>query len=172
MRLLFFIFCALTFGAVTGHSAEFNTDRPGSDFQSFFMQRADYRACEAACRRNPRCKAYTYVRPGIQGRQAKCWLKNRVPAPRRNNCCISGVVRGQDQKYESRWDKISGRGGAWTTGWVPNHDAPICGHFASGCNCNGRNYCGTYRSGQVTGWWPRGCNGPFWRIRCTSRPQR
>ncbi len=35
----------------------------------------------------------------------------------------------------------------------------------------GRNYCGTYRSGQTTYWWPQGCNGPRWVIRCTSVPQ-
>ncbi|MCP5266926.1 MAG: hypothetical protein H6934_12490 [Burkholderiaceae bacterium] len=76
-------------------------------------------------------------------------------------------------RYESRWDKIAGSGGSWTTGWVRNHTEPVCGHGASGCNCgSGRNFCGTYRSGATTYWWPRGCNGPRWTIRCTSRPQR
>ncbi len=74
-------------------------------------------------------------------------------------------------RYKSRWDKIGGPGGGWTTGWVYNHTAPICGHYASGCSCYGRNYCGNYRSGQWTYWWPRGCRGPRWRIRCTSRRQ-
>ncbi len=79
----------------------------------------------------------------------------------------------RSRRYESRWDKIGGPGGPWTTGWVRNHKAPVCGHGAQGCNCgSGRNYCGTYRSGQATYWWPRGCSGPRWTIRCTSQPQR
>lgn len=81
--------------------------------------------------------------------------------------------RARAQRYESRWDKIAGPGGSWTTGWVGNHTAPVCGHGAQGCNCgSGRNYCGTYSSGKTTYWWPRGCSGPRWTIRCTSRPQR
>ena len=28
---------------------------------------------------------------GIQGAQAKCWLKNAVPLAKANNCCASGV---------------------------------------------------------------------------------
>jgi hypothetical protein len=77
----------------------------------------------------------------------------------------------QPRMYKSRWDKVSGPGGGWTTGWVPNVSSPICGHGANGCSCGGRNYCGTYKSGQSTYWWPYGCNGPAWIIRCTSVPQ-
>jgi len=78
--------------------------------------------------------------------------------------------RGGRRLFKSRWDKIGGPGGPWTTGWVRNHTQPVCGHRAPGCRC-GRGYCGNYRSGATTYTWPRGCRGPRWRIRCTSVPQ-
>jgi hypothetical protein len=33
------------------------------------------------------------VRPGYLGPSARCYLKDRITAPRRKPCCISGVVR-------------------------------------------------------------------------------
>lgn len=71
----------------------------------------------------------------------------------------------QQTTYQSRWDRI---GGSWTTGWVPNHSQPICGHQAAGCNCGGQNYCGTYKSGASAYWWPHGCAAERWTIKCTS----
>ena len=37
------------------------------------------------------CKSWTYVKPGIQGPNARCWLKSATPGAKANNCCISGV---------------------------------------------------------------------------------
>lgn len=68
---------------------EFSTDRPGSDIRSF--DSPDPNSCETACREEPACQAYTWVRAGIQGPTAKCWLKNTTPANVSNNCCVSGV---------------------------------------------------------------------------------
>lgn len=73
--------------------------------------------------------------------------------------------------FQSRWDKVAGPGGPWTTGWVPNVGFQGCGHQADGCSCYGQNYCGTYGNGDTTYWWPHGCGGPQWVIRCTSVPQ-
>ena len=70
---------------------ELNTDRPGSDFRSFFMSEPKPVICQQACLSDKRCRAWTYVRPGIQGSKAKCWLKHSVPQPRSNNCCVSGA---------------------------------------------------------------------------------
>ncbi len=76
----------------------------------------------------------------------------------------------QNRLFRSRWDKVGGPGGGWTTGWVPNHTQQVCGHQHLGCRC-GAGYCGNYRSGAQTYWWPNGCQGPRWTIRCTSVPQ-
>lgn len=40
------------------------------------------------------CVAWTYVNPGVQGPQARCWLKSAVPAPRPSTCCVSGIKSG------------------------------------------------------------------------------
>ncbi|NWH07461.1 MAG: hypothetical protein HXY22_02230 [Alphaproteobacteria bacterium] len=70
-----------------------NIDRPGSDFDRFQIndQRPD--RCQSECNlKSDRCKAWTYVRPGIQGQYAVCYLKNAVPQARADACCISGTV--------------------------------------------------------------------------------
>ncbi len=101
-----------------------------------------------------------------------CMGAGRSTANYETNERRNGLQRCQPQstKYKSRWDKISGSGGAWTTGWVYDHDRQVCGHYHFGCRCGG-GYCGDYRSGQTTSWWPQGCSGPRWTIRCTSVPQ-
>jgi uncharacterized protein YkwD len=66
-----------------------NTDRPGSDYTSFDIngQPVD---CQNACSKDARCRAWTWVKPGVQGPKARCWLKGAEPAEVANNCCFSG----------------------------------------------------------------------------------
>lgn len=66
-----------------------NVDRPGSDIAPGFDV-VTSSSCETACRNNPQCKAYTFVKPGFQGTQGKCWLKNKKPTAQANSCCVSG----------------------------------------------------------------------------------
>jgi hypothetical protein len=67
-------------------------DLPGSDFKSFFLDQPLPALCRNACQNNQRCKAWTFVKPGIQGNKAKCWLKHNVPKPVKDGCCVSGVT--------------------------------------------------------------------------------
>lgn len=67
---------------------------PGSDYRSFFQQRADPKICQRSCAAESRCKAWTYVKPGIQGSRSKCWLKHSVPRKVASSCCSSGVKKG------------------------------------------------------------------------------
>ncbi|MFC1844436.1 PAN domain-containing protein [Thermodesulfobacteriota bacterium] len=76
-------------------SIETNTDRPGLDYRSFDMPWDDVDICREACELDTKCKAWTYVKPNIQGPYSRCWLKHSVPNPRPNNCCASGVKSGQ-----------------------------------------------------------------------------
>lgn len=74
---------------------ENNTNRPGADYDRFHINDNRPDRCKSECERDPgRCKAWTYVRPGIQHKLAVCYLKSVVPAPAPDNCCISGVVIG------------------------------------------------------------------------------
>ena len=79
-------------GPITS-TQEVNVNRPGSDLRpGFELSRDDPNLCKQACENDPACKAYTYVRPGFQGPKGRCWLKSAVPAPQRNDCCVSGVL--------------------------------------------------------------------------------
>jgi hypothetical protein len=70
---------------------ELNVDRPGWDIANFDLSQANPDLCRDACLRDGRCRAFTYVNPGVQGPSARCWLKGGVPNATPNNCCVSGV---------------------------------------------------------------------------------
>jgi hypothetical protein len=72
---------------------ENTTDRPGSDYRAFpvGINPAD---CQNVCLEDrTTCRAWTYVRQGIQGPNPVCRLKNAQPLAVHNDCCISGTVR-------------------------------------------------------------------------------
>jgi hypothetical protein len=68
-----------------------NRDRPGNDYDSFNPPTANAVHCKNACQGDVNCTAWTYVRPGIEGPQPVCYLKNPTPAQVVDTCCISGV---------------------------------------------------------------------------------
>jgi hypothetical protein len=90
-----FVVCALS-GPASAQNEGFqlNTDRPGNDFGNLSI--GDAESCREACRINERCRAWTFVKAGIQGPSARCFLKNPAPAARANRCCTSGVIRKID----------------------------------------------------------------------------
>ena len=69
---------------------ELSIDRPGSDIRPGFDSWSPD-SCETDCRNEPACLAYTWVKAGMQGPTAKCWLKNTRPAKVSRTCCVSGV---------------------------------------------------------------------------------
>jgi hypothetical protein len=75
-------------------SLEENTDRMGMNIGSFDLSSPDPLICQQACADNPDCKSFTYVKPGYQGTNARCYLKSSVPDATSNDCCISGVKGG------------------------------------------------------------------------------
>ena len=90
---LLFSFAAFWAGSVRADSVtiEFDADRPGSDIQNFDLNsNGTALDCLNVCRSNSSCRAYTYVKAGVQGTLPRCWLKSRVPAAGYNACCISG----------------------------------------------------------------------------------
>lgn len=75
-------------------TVEYDTDRRGGDYKDFDLPQPRYQVCRDACANDPNCRAYTYVKPGGQGPNARCWLKSSVPSPASGlSCCISGVRR-------------------------------------------------------------------------------
>lgn len=96
MKIIFFV-CLLFLLAIYatqlsfGQGMELDTDRLGSDFRDFDLPLALPELCQTICATDINCKAWTYVKPGYQGQRARCWLKNSVPNPSHDTCCISGV---------------------------------------------------------------------------------
>jgi hypothetical protein len=73
---------------------ETSIDRPGGDYRSFDAKSGEGdEACKAACTADNKCRAWTYVRPGYLGKEARCLLKKDIKPPRRRAGFISGVVR-------------------------------------------------------------------------------
>jgi hypothetical protein len=89
---------ALAKAETIGAGMEENTDRPGSDYSSFTITSRDPEACRRACQDDSRCNAWTYVRPGVQGDTAVCYLKSQVPGATASNCCISGKRQSEAWK--------------------------------------------------------------------------
>ncbi len=74
--------------------AEFAIDRGGGDYKSVELAPDPTGlSCKAACEADNRCRAWTYLRPGYGGSEARCFLKDKVKPPHHKPCCISGVVR-------------------------------------------------------------------------------
>ncbi|MEH1935853.1 MAG: PAN domain-containing protein [Nostoc sp.] len=71
-------------------TAEFGRNRAGSDYTSFVTS-AFASVCQQSCINDNTCNAYTYVRPGVQGTNAVCYLKSVAPASTPNDCCVSGA---------------------------------------------------------------------------------
>ncbi|TGQ04113.1 PAN domain-containing protein [Mesorhizobium sp. M2E.F.Ca.ET.154.01.1.1] len=77
-------------------TAETGVDRPGHDYDRFDLEVtiAGFGPCKSACEADANCKAWTYVKAGVQGPKPICWLKSAVPPPTPNGCCVSGVRTG------------------------------------------------------------------------------
>ncbi|WP_407181402.1 PAN domain-containing protein [Bradyrhizobium sp. STM 3562] len=69
-----------------------NTNRPGGDYQNFEIRSPG--ECQSSCLHDARCKAWTWVKRGIQGPGAHCWLKDSVPGPVPDKNCVSGRKGG------------------------------------------------------------------------------
>lgn len=82
--------------ALPGH-LEFGVDRPGQDLASFDLEERDSPIdCESLCDQSADCRAFTFVQPGVQGPNPRCWLKNAVPNPQQDACCVSGVKAARE----------------------------------------------------------------------------
>ena len=69
-----------------------SVDLTGRDYRQAVLPRADPALCAAACGRDGDCRSYTYVKPGVQGDKAVCYLKDSVPVRKvDSDCCVSGI---------------------------------------------------------------------------------
>lgn len=79
-------------GGGGGGTIEPNTNRFGGDYENHALKTsAKPSACRKLCKADDACKAWTYVKAGIQGPKPVCWLKSTVPPATPDACCTSGV---------------------------------------------------------------------------------
>jgi len=72
-----------------------NTNLRGSDYRNLELSSDNWTLCQNACKADNQCLAWTSVHPGVQGPNARCWLKNSIPQPTANSCCTSGIERAE-----------------------------------------------------------------------------
>lgn len=78
-----------------GGAMEQGMNRYGGDYRGFEMASPQPELCRDECARDPRCKAWTYVKPGtFLDPKAHCWLKDSIPEATPDSNCVSGVNSG------------------------------------------------------------------------------
>ncbi|WP_437989479.1 PAN domain-containing protein [Sorangium sp. So ce145] len=73
-----------------------NADIPGGDYAAHWLSYAHMSSCGDRCAADPQCEAFTYVPPGVQGAQARCWLKSSVSSPTASTGMVSGRIFRHD----------------------------------------------------------------------------
>jgi hypothetical protein len=94
---------AVAFLTVPARALEVDIDRPGFDYKVFDIDDTSPNLCEQACRKDRKCRAWTYVTPDFSGPKTsqkpkpKCRLKSGAAEARTDACCFSGV-KGDSEK--------------------------------------------------------------------------
>jgi len=100
-----------------------DTDLKGGDYRSFELISPVPSFCENVCKKDSRCRAWTFSWPGKRAKRAKCFLKESVGEKRKDTCCVSGV------KERTLWPggnrEPENAGGATTTPPVRTDDGGI-----------------------------------------------
>lgn len=122
---------------------EIGRDRAGMDYSNTALAEARPELCHATCARDAGCRAWTYVAPGWQGPQARCYLKSGVPTSNAHSGCTSGVM---DRSLEVGWN----RGGRDLAGPSSASSARQC---ASLCARNAGCRAYTYTGGSSSNCW-------------------
>lgn len=72
-------------------ASEPNTMRLGGSYALVPMSSADASECETRCALDPKCRAWTFVKPAAN-KKATCWLKDQPGEVKADACCVSGQI--------------------------------------------------------------------------------
>lgn len=78
-----------------GRAAEVGKIRLGGDYDR--IQLRNFRQCEQTCRRDPRCRSWTFIKPRGDSTRGQCRLKHIIGQAFANRCCVSGVKARDDE---------------------------------------------------------------------------
>jgi len=71
---------------------DYGFDRAGGDYRRLFLKTSDPTLCEDECANDPRCVAWTYVKPHTaKGPRPTCFLKSSVREERAVSHCVTGI---------------------------------------------------------------------------------
>jgi LGFP repeat/PAN domain len=137
-------------GAISVHS-DANTlislghtgaDRPGSNISDFNLPAANPSMCQQSCADNSACRSWTYVNPGVQGPQARCWLKNATPIEQPSGCCTSGIkVDVKPANMPVLAGRVNRPGSDFTNFDLPSTDYRLCqGECSQNATCRAWTY--------------------------------
>lgn len=91
-----------TLARMSEPSAQVNL--PMADYA--FANTSDVTGCAQLCQKDDRCRAYSFVRPGVQSAAGVCWLKYQVPTAMRDPCCLSGIKQFESPSHEAAAARI------------------------------------------------------------------
>jgi len=69
---------------------ESGVTRRGGDYQTY---RLPLGACHMLCYKDKQCRVFTWQQDPAKPGRGQCYLKNTVPNPVEDTCCVSGVKR-------------------------------------------------------------------------------
>jgi PAN domain len=89
---VFFLLPPVVRGAESTMSPmEWDLDYKEADYKNFDLPTSDPTLCEDACAKDPKCMAWTYIKPNtVQGPRARCWLKHSIPEKQPNPNTVTG----------------------------------------------------------------------------------
>jgi hypothetical protein len=95
MLIVLLALAQASFAAAPGTGfVEKTGDRPGCDYKNFELAEPKAEACRKACSSDKQCCAFVFVKPGLQGPKARCWLKTATPVAFDSQCCTTGYKPG------------------------------------------------------------------------------
>jgi hypothetical protein len=130
-------------------------DMMGGDKAAYYVNNAV--SCQAMCDQASYCRGWTWVKPGVQGPKAVCYLKAVLKPARRSDCCISGY-RGDHTAAASVRQFRLGIPNKRTLPPARPAQRPAQTRPVARCNCkdnNGRPY-----EGHILGQSPSSSCGP------------
>jgi hypothetical protein len=75
---------------------EYNIDRPGADYGQ--RTTAGPEGCRTICLADGTCQAFTFVKPPAGASTGQCFLKQTVPTPVGDGCCISAKRKSAQEE--------------------------------------------------------------------------
>jgi hypothetical protein len=98
---------------------EAGIDRGGNDFEIIDLAADDPALCRRECQGRTACRAFTHVRAGVYGPQARCFLKDAIPGWRACSVCTSGTILSE----ETDSDRF---GNDYTSFFLPEPRPELC----------------------------------------------